>query len=459
MTTRWLAAASLVAALITAGAGGCGDAFTMAPGGSGGAPGTGGSGAGVEGECGSADACPGEDTACRSRTCESGLCGVADAPQGTPTDGEQIDGDCKVEVCNGAGSPELVEDASDIPADDGLGCTAEVCQGGLPVHPFEQAGAACNENGGKVCDGAGLCVECVVTSDCGVGVCQASQCVPESCVNGVFDPGSGETATDCGGPCAPCVNGSGCVVADDCQSGYCMGAICAPCTLDSQCPEEAFCGSSVCLQDKPAGHPCTSAAQCETGSCADSVCCDTACASGCTACSAAKKGMGIDGVCGPVAEGADPDNDCTAQSDASCDEDGSCDGMGQCRLHIFGTPCGQGCSGDVMKTKACDGIGGCVDSGEMDCAPYKCASGICLDACLDATACQDGYYCGWPSNPQCLPLLDEGGACTSSVQCKSKGCCIGPAQVAVCSHCCNGNQDGDETGFDCGGSCPPCATN
>jgi hypothetical protein len=125
-----------------------------------GAAGGGGSGAIV---CQTTDDCPGQDTTCRSRTCDAGDCGVADATAGT----------------------------------------------------------TCSEDGGSVCDGGGNCVECNANVDCGnLDVCQMNSCVPPSCTDGQLD--GNETDVDCGGPdCAPCVNGSICYDDPDCDSNFC----------------------------------------------------------------------------------------------------------------------------------------------------------------------------------------------------------------------------------------------
>ena len=49
-----------------------------------------------------------------------------------------------------------------------------------------------------------------------------TSCVKLTCTNEHFDPGFGETDTDCGGSrCRPCSGGKDCNVDDDCASGTC----------------------------------------------------------------------------------------------------------------------------------------------------------------------------------------------------------------------------------------------
>src|SRR5262249_13362678 len=49
-------------------------------------------------------------------------------------------------------------DNSDVPADDGLQCTNEVCTAGVPSHPPKAVNTSCNQSGGSVCNGLGACV-------------------------------------------------------------------------------------------------------------------------------------------------------------------------------------------------------------------------------------------------------------------------------------------------------------
>lgn len=52
------------------------------------------------------------------------------------------------------------------------------------------------------------------------------------------------------------------------------------------------------------GAACTEAGQCASGFCVSEVCCETECAGADMACSAAAKGAGSDGICGPVMDGS-----------------------------------------------------------------------------------------------------------------------------------------------------------
>jgi len=54
---------------------------------------------------------------------------------------------------------------------------------GICTYPYASSGTACNQNGGKICDGAGICVECVMADDCPItfNQCATSVCTANSC--------------------------------------------------------------------------------------------------------------------------------------------------------------------------------------------------------------------------------------------------------------------------------------
>src|SRR5690606_22827822 len=59
------------------------------------------------------------------------------------------------------------------------------------------------------------------------------------------------------------------------------------------------------------GESCNDGFECLSGHCTDGVCCATACIGECVACTAAKKGGGIDGYCDVVADGINPRSLCS----------------------------------------------------------------------------------------------------------------------------------------------------
>jgi plastocyanin len=174
-------------------------------------------------QCLAAATCPGVDTDCKVRTCTLGACGFANTAGGTVTS-SQTTGDCKENQCDGAGNSTVVTKNTDVPADDGNQCTNEICTAGTPSHPPSASGAVCSQMGGAVCNGASVCVECVVNANCASGVCSGNVCQAATCTDGVKN--GTETGTDCGGTCAACL-GAACTIDSDCTSGGCIGNVCS----------------------------------------------------------------------------------------------------------------------------------------------------------------------------------------------------------------------------------------
>ncbi|MDC0746763.1 lamin tail domain-containing protein [Polyangium mundeleinium] len=219
-------------------------------------------------ECLTAADCPGSDTTCQARTCVMGVCGVENAAAGTPLP-SQMPGDCMQMACDGSGGTSPEVDDSDVPV-DGNACTADVCAAGAPSNPPISLDTACNQNGGKVCNGAGLCVQCNAGAQCPSGVCAAGVCKAASCADGV-ENGS-ETDVDCGGAgCPPCGVGESCLAPADCHSGLCATGLCQPPAVVGTSPADAATGapvtSTVAVTFSGAMDPATLAAQTTVGPC------------------------------------------------------------------------------------------------------------------------------------------------------------------------------------------------
>ena len=172
-------------------------------------------GAGVCVQCLVPTTCPGgPDTFCSLRTCVSNACGFNFTGNGiaTPT---QTTGDCHENQCNGAGGVTNAVKPSDIPVDNN-DCTSDLCSvSGVPSNPPTLAGTACNVNGKTKCNGAGVCVACVVPADCGsdticaLRTCTAGVCGVNNTTAGTWCAGSdagidaGESVCNCNGACLP----------------------------------------------------------------------------------------------------------------------------------------------------------------------------------------------------------------------------------------------------------------
>ncbi|UQA56081.1 hypothetical protein [Polyangium aurulentum] len=173
-------------------------------------------------ECVEATDC-GVSTSCTTWSCEENTCSRTIAPEG-PT-AEQSKGDCKERRCDVDGNEMDVALDSDIPV--GI-CRNGTCKDGVPDVYTTQEGLPCSEGGGKVCDGFGHCVACVIATDCGSGSwrCEESTHTCFRCND--FVKNGDETDVDCGGGNCPtkCPQGKSCKQDTDCATGHCAEGIC-----------------------------------------------------------------------------------------------------------------------------------------------------------------------------------------------------------------------------------------
>ncbi len=212
-------------------------------------------------------------------------------------------------------------------------CIVAVCNGGICATMQAPQNTPCNDDGGKLCDGAGTCVACIVDADCGLsmGHCQDNVCVAATCTNGLLD--GSETSLDCGGSCPSCPNGATCMIPGDCTSGVCDVSTCRPCGFDADCSAASYCDTetATCTTTKANGDVCAAGNQCASGNCVDSVCCESASCPACNACDV--NGLG---VCAPIPAGPET----TAPN--TCDNaTTTCDGAGACKKNP-GQTCASG---------------------------------------------------------------------------------------------------------------------
>lgn len=152
--------------------------------------------------CNTKDDCPGTDTACRTRTCNVGVCGFDFAALNTDPGGQEA-GNCQKLICDGAGNVASVADDADVPADDGKQCTSDTCALGQVVHPNKPINTACSENGGSFCTAGGTCVQCNASAQCPAGAneCQLATCSASNTCGitniAATTPTVAQTANDC----------------------------------------------------------------------------------------------------------------------------------------------------------------------------------------------------------------------------------------------------------------------
>jgi hypothetical protein len=140
------------------------------------------------------------------------------------------------------------------------------------------------------CGGTSTCPRCDTNLRCGAnldclsGFCKATRCAEPTCGDGYKN--QDETATDCGGSCAPalgCDLDEACEVNEDCASEFCKdevcvdhcgsgkreadetdldcgGVDCGPCGDERNCEKAADCVSKICFNN-----------ECQPATCSDNV--------------------------------------------------------------------------------------------------------------------------------------------------------------------------------------------
>jgi len=328
------------------------------------------------------------------------------------------------------------------------------------------SGAACGGSGdctsgfcvdGVCCDRAcaGACEACSATkkgsgSDGACGVIANGTDPDRECASQVCVSGTQTNAFVCNGAGACRSNGTVTCAPYTCNG---LGVAClTACTGDTTCASTHWCNGSTCVAKSANGASCTANRECTSGQCWDSVCCDRACGGGCEACSAGKKGSGVDGACGPVAAGTDPKSACAMDTGypTSCKADGFCDGAGVCRTYaVKGTACGATtCADGKVSGLTCDTGGNCLSGTTVACAPYACGAAACKTTCAADADCAANAYCTTVAT--CAAKKANGAACALAKECTSNFCvdgvCCNGACLQQCEAC---NEAGSE------GSCVP----
>jgi hypothetical protein len=335
----------------------------------------------IDTDCG-----PPTNDGCTVSTCVASVCTPKDTT-GLPA-ATQTANDCKRNVCGANGKPTSVNDANDLPPDDGNACTDQTCAAGVPVFLPVAAGTVC-ANG--TCDDKGNCVNCNTNADCTQGLnptCDPSLHTCVSCSDGVKN--GLETMVDCGGNC------------------------------------------NICL-----GDPCANNAGCVSSQCTDGVCCDIACVGACQSCNL----PGSVGACASVPAGQKDPQSCDTATEA-------CDGAGMCKTAagascVFDTDCASGaCLGGICRIQT---GGDCANA--LSCASGRCVNAKCADCAVNgdcATGACSAPTCKAPGGAACdidsdcagnkcqfgLCLVDNGSACAVAADCRS-GVCAG----GVCGPC------------------------
>lgn len=378
--------------------------------------------------CETTAACPGSDL-CAKRSCEQKKCKLAElVPEGTIV-GKTETGDCLHLICDGEGNAKIVPDNSDVPIDDDA-CSVAKCSDGTLTREVAPEGTACGTGVTTTCNKAGACSNCENHSDCGVStpcakwLCENKICVKTYELLGTIadDPMIGDcrkTTCDGAGNEQETIvvtdvppDGNDCTT-DTCTeegiAAYPAGNIGLPCGTCGLCMPEGLCGPCDltqfdCVQGQciPKPKPCTTDGDCQGQSCVDGFCCNSPCSGQCMACNESKTGQ-PSGICAPITNGTDPENECENMAGDVC-WDGGC----RCTNQVQDGPeTGTDCGGNCMPctgTWDCGGAEVCNGNVTPECCWFNEA--LC-DKCTNAKqTCQSlqGSTCVKGSPSQLVTL-------------------------------------------------------
>ena len=342
---------------------------------------------------------------CMQAICETqGHCAEHPKPEGTllPL---QTPSDCQVVVCDGTGSAVFDNENNDI-KNDANDCTEDTCVMGVPTYTLLAEGTLCGY--GLSCDVAGHCAGCIDDDQCKT---------PQTC-------GGAGKPNICG--CTPIsCDLKGCGIWPDGCGGF---VICDNGTQDGD-EKGIDCGADQCARCA-VGTPCGTANDCLSGFCVDGVCCNEACTGTCRACSNAAKGLGKDGLCGPIGSGVPSPDDCTDVG--GCGTTGACNGAGKCAKYENGTVCSAASCSGLHYTPAGTCLGGACNVGNpIDCV-MTCTDSGCF-SCESDAQCPVFSFC---EAGACKPVQADGTPCMVGSACQSGACVDGVCCSSLCDGTC-----------------------
>ena len=184
-------------------------------------------------------------------------CGFSNAAAGTTA--EPVIANCQKEVCDSTGGTTSVPDNTDLPVDDGNGCTDDICVSGSASHPTKADGTTCTApNGGRICSGA-VCVQCITASNCpgSDSICRTRTCLGDHTCSGNNAPAGTDAEPDATGNCQKAVcdaNGGRILIAENSDkpddSDACTADVCtAGVPSNPDLPRGTLCatdGSKAC---------------------------------------------------------------------------------------------------------------------------------------------------------------------------------------------------------------------
>lgn len=213
-----------------------------------------------------------DNNVCTEDACdiETGLC----VNDGSKLQGMLVNdaspGDCEEIRCDN-GQVVKVADDDEVPPQDNNDCDIEVCLDGMVVHQNDPLDTPCGTNGTLLCDGAGVCVNCINATQCNAADCENPICINSVC--GVKDKPAG-TACAGGnvckgeGSCVECIADAQCSLAasEVCDTGTNICVLSCPDMTKNGMETDVDCGGGACSKCAN-GKVCTINADCISNKC------------------------------------------------------------------------------------------------------------------------------------------------------------------------------------------------
>ena len=399
-----------------------------------------------------------------STPCTNNKCGDPKCFDGTQDESE-TDKDC-----GGTCAPCAVDKNCNVHADcETLNCSGGTCKPATCSDGSQnqgESGVDCGDPNNQ-CDRCDTGKTCTDDANCASIHCFQGYCVAATCEDGIRN--GKETAKDCGGGCKACPDNSPCSNGTDCESGVCWYAGCkAPsCSDGVQNGQETGkdCGGSCLLvsppQTCPNGQGCATNADCAFNNCAAFVCQPPTCANSVQDPTETDKDCG--GSCSPCADNLKCVQDSDCQSKV-CDPNKKICNPPTCSdTAQNGNETDLNCGG-VTCTQRCTTGQKCLAN--ADCVSKVCRAnagatgGTCSAPTCDDSA-QNGDETGFNCGGSCA-LMSPAKTCGTDVgcngdaDCTSNNCCIAASCGAsvnkcVAPSCADGKKNQSESGIDCGG--------
>ena len=367
-------------------------------------------------------------SSCGGNVLASGLLGCNDCNDANPNVHPGA-----ADVCNGVDddcNPGTVDGQSDCGGMNKTCCAAQT--GGSTIcHDLvndKDFCGSCSSN----------CNNSTYVNMCGNGKCECGSsgaaCAPGSAMNvaGTYCAGTScatcNTNTHCGQSCGAC--GIGQVCKSD-------GSKCTGCNTDADCGATSYCSASgdcapkvapggACATMDPtkAEHTCSG-----TQFCTDGVCCDKSQ----VACGVCQR-CGSSGLCAPVADNSDPDNECNADVpncvSATC-HGGSCAAPNT--TACAASSCDNASNPATATQRQCNS-GTCNNMPTAltpNCGDFNCSNGTCLTSCASDTDCHSAAksHCYMS---QCYSGKGPGSTCVAGTDCNSGACIDNGSGTKVC---------------------------